>query len=152
MINLVLFDLDGTLADDRHRIEAYKEGRFDEYFSYENQMSDPVFEQGRELLRCLQEQGWVVGYLTARMDRNHRASLDWLSANGFPESEWVFHRSAEYAHLRPPEFKSLIVGALIASGEFNSVALVDNDPEVIAKVSADNPYCCTFHATWDQEQ
>jgi FMN phosphatase YigB (HAD superfamily) len=149
MAKLALFDLDGTLSDDSARQHLYLEKRYKEYFSYEAQMSDPTYQQGRALFYQMVDEGWDIGYLSARLERNRDASRDWLTRERYPHPERAMLRPEEMSDTRPPEFKSHIIGEIIRSGEFEKVVLVDNDPRVVERITADHGEEHVFFADWD---
>ena len=84
MQELALVDLDGTLADDRHRHHFYEEGNFAEYFSDENVLKDPVFLSGHELVAGLDLEHTKFVYLTGRRSTMQSVTEMWLDYNGFP--------------------------------------------------------------------
>lgn len=150
MTKLILFDMDGTLSDDRQRHHLYLNGEFEEYFSYQAQIADPPYEAAVALYdEMVNRKGWVPGYLSARLERNRPASVDWLTINGFANADSIFLRPEELSHMRPPRFKSLKVGELIDTGRYDSIVVVDNDPLVIERITEDHGAGYAFFADWD---
>ena len=151
MKKLVLFDMDGTLSDDRQRKPLADAQDWDGYFSYDAQMADAVYGHGRALYEEMLFNGWEIGYLTARLERNRLATVDWLTRFGFINPGRAILRPELLSAYRPPRFKSLMVGALISLEEYDEIVLVDNDPEVVERVAADHGDRFTFFADWDQD-
>lgn len=150
MKNLVLFDIDGTLADDRHRYPYVLAGDYEQYFAYDNLMKDPVYVAGRALLEELASLGWDIGYLTARLERNRPATVDWLREQGFPDGVHLFLRPEADIEVRPPRYKATIVADLLKYSGYEDVVLVDNDPHVIARIVEECGERHAFFAAWDQ--
>ena len=151
MKKLLLWDLDGTLSDDRQRQHFYQTKQWEKYFSYQAQMSDPVFPAARALYDELKSSGWDMGYLSARLERNRQASHDWLKLNNFDRPDKLMLRPEELSDMRPPQFKAGVLKKLIESNEYDCVMLVDNDPHVvnfIRKVLGDEHI---FFADWGSE-
>jgi hypothetical protein len=150
MTNLVLFDMDGTLSDDTQRQHLYLEKRYTEYFSYDAQMSDAPYPEGRALFDAMQVDGWVAGVLTARLERNSLATFHWLQRESYVLGGPVILRPESQHTVRPPVFKSSVLRGLIESGEYEHVILVDNDPLVVAQVTADLGSEHVMFADWDR--
>lgn len=151
MTNLLLWDMDGTLSDDRQRQHFYQEKDYVSYFSYEAMMADPIYPEALALYHEMQRDGWTMGYLTARLERNRPATLDWLTKYELVSPETAILRPEEESSTRPPRFKSRIVCQIIESGKYNRVVLVDNDPLVIERVTEDCGDEHVFFADWDKD-
>jgi hypothetical protein len=149
-LRLCLWDIDGTLSDDRHRSHFYEAGNWEAYFAYENQISDPVYPEALALYQEMKASGWTMGYLTARLERNRPATLDWLRINDFDNPDSAILRPEDLSSMRPPRFKSEKLAQLVLSGDYEDVVLVDNDPLVIDRVVEDLGSEYVFHASWDQ--
>jgi hypothetical protein len=149
MTKLLLWDLDGTLSDDSQRQHHYLNKNWSEYFSYDAQMADPVYPQALALYNEMLASGWTMGYLTARLERNRQATVDWLILHGFENPDGAIMRPEEDYLIRPPRFKSMVVGNLLSSGHYDDVVLVDNDPLVVERVSDDLGSAHVFQAMWD---
>ena len=81
---LAVFDVDGVLADVRHRLH-HLEGRpknWDAFFSAA--VHDPPLAQGIELCKESARDCEVV-YVTGRPERCRRDTLAWFRAHGLPE-------------------------------------------------------------------
>lgn len=151
MTKLVLFDMDGTLSDDRQRAHFAQERDWVNYFSYAAQMADPVYPQGRALYEEMLGKGWEVGYLTARLEQNRTATVDWLVKNDFQHPERAILRPELYSFMRPPRFKSRTIQGLRETMQYDEIVLVDNDPEVVQRITDDHGARFTFFANWDQD-
>lgn len=154
MARVALFDMDGTLSDDRHRRPLYVPGTFSAYWNYDQMMADPVFPQGRVHFQELKDAGWIVGVLTARSEQ-HNADVteEWLETNGF-EPDFVWLKGADDAGKSPAQFKRETIQRLtrgINSVLYSDVVLYENDPIVVAEI---HKWCGSqnvVHCSWDSE-
>ncbi len=152
MPKLALFDLDGTLSNDDHRQHLYQQQQWADYFSYDAQMADPVWPEGRALYEEMILDGWDIGYLTARRERNRQASVDWLTLHEFVNPDSVILRPEADANIRPPKFKAIVVEDFIKHSLYDAVVLIDNDPLVVERIRADLGEEFVFHARWGSRE
>lgn len=81
----VIWDLDGTLSDDRARahfveVEQGKERDWESYFDAVD--ADPPIAASMEILLALREYGVRIVYLTGRPEFTRPKTERWLKANG----------------------------------------------------------------------
>jgi phosphoglycolate phosphatase-like HAD superfamily hydrolase len=98
----VVWDLDGTLADDRaraHFVEV-EQGRERDWRSYFDAMDqDAPIAASMELLRALRAYGVRIVYLTGRPEFTRPKTERWLQANGLAEYDLLVMRpEAEGRH------------------------------------------------------
>lgn len=150
-MKLALFDMDGTLSDDRHRRPMYIPGQYSDYWKRENMLADPVFPQATKLIDDLREQGWTIGILCARIDSlNTEVTKEWLEENDILyDRMWL--KPDKSKGMTPPDFKQGVMNDLINNSDYmyDKVVLFDNDPEVVARVSADSGSDHVVHCTWE---
>jgi HAD superfamily, subfamily IIIB (Acid phosphatase) len=82
---LAVFDLDGTLADVRHRLHhvAGSPRDWDAFFAAAG--DDPPLAEGVALAHAsVAEHGYEIAYLTGRPERCRKDTLAWLSRHGLP--------------------------------------------------------------------
>lgn len=83
---LAVFDLDGTLADVRHRLR-FVEGTprdWDAFFAAAP--DDPPLIDGVRLARtCVESDGHEIAYVTGRPERCRADTTAWLTRHGLPE-------------------------------------------------------------------
>jgi beta-phosphoglucomutase-like phosphatase (HAD superfamily) len=101
----VIWDLDGTLSDDRaraHFVEV-EEGRARDWRSYFDAIDqDPPIAASMEVLRAMHAAGIRVVFLTGRPEYTRPKTLRWLQANGLTEYDRLImrpegeHRPAGY--------------------------------------------------------
>lgn len=123
--NLYLFDLDGTLADDRHRQHYAKASNWEKYFAQENMMADLPYGQCVELISGAKESGSEIGFLTARDERSREVTVRWLELHGFP---------TENLYMKPlncpndsSNFKALWIEVVMKSGKWDKVVHHENN-------------------------
>jgi len=91
----VIWDLDGTLADDRaraHFVEV-EQGRQRDWVSYFDAMEeDAPIAASIELLRALRAYGVRIVYLTGRPEYTRDRTERWLQANGLAEYDRLVMR------------------------------------------------------------
>lgn len=133
MRRIALFDLDGTLADDRHRVQHVLDGDWAGYFQPERVSADTVLAEGMKLVQKYQRAGFEIGYLTARRHILRSTTEDWLDKGGFPTGRLYMK---EWEETRPAaNFKADICQHLLRSKVFNEVVLFEDDPETVAHVN-----------------
>lgn len=133
MTRLALFDLDGTLADDRHRVPFVLEGDWAGYFEPARVDADTVLAEGMALVKKYQRAGYVIGYLTARRHVLRGTTEDWLDRNGFPQGRLYMK---EWEETRPAaNFKADTLRHLLTLNVFEEVVLFEDDPETVAHVN-----------------
>jgi beta-phosphoglucomutase-like phosphatase (HAD superfamily) len=101
----VIWDLDGTLSDDRaraHFVEV-EEGRARDWHSYFDAIDqDPPIAASMEVLRAMHAAGNRILFLTGRPEHTRPKTLRWLRANGLTEYDALIMRpEGEY---RPAGF------------------------------------------------
>lgn len=144
MKKIAMFDLDGVLADDRHRVHYALNLEWFKYFDPANVAADPVWSQGERLLFMMQSLGWEIGYMTGRRESLRKTTTEWLEANGFPEGT-LYMRGPGFLHQRLAEVKALWLRDF---QDTSAVVLFDDDPEVVAEVRRQYGYGAARHCTW----
>ena len=91
----VIWDLDGTLSDDRARahfveVEQGKKRDWKGYFDAIGE--DPPIAASMEVLRAMHAAGNRVVFLTGRPDHTRRTTERWLKANGLTEYDRLVMR------------------------------------------------------------
>jgi beta-phosphoglucomutase-like phosphatase (HAD superfamily) len=93
----VIWDLDGTLSDDRaraHFVEV-EAGRARDWRSYFDAIEDdPPIAASMEVLRALHAAGLRVIFLTGRPEHTRGPTERWLQANGLTEYDALVMRPA----------------------------------------------------------
>lgn len=122
---LAVFDLDGVLADVRHRLHHLESRPKDWDGFFRDAVRDPVHPEGVALLREAAADCEVV-YVTGRPESCRRDTVDWLRQHGLPEGDLRMRRSRDRrpARLAKPELlRELAATRTVA-------VVVDDDLEV----------------------
>jgi phosphoglycolate phosphatase-like HAD superfamily hydrolase len=122
---LAVIDLDGVLADVRHRLHHLeaKPRDWDAFFAAIP--DDPVLSEGRAVVDQLAPDHDVI-YLTGRPERTREATQSWLRRHRLPHGELIMRREQDRRPARitkPALLRALAVGRQVA-------VVVDDDPQV----------------------
>lgn len=141
----VVFDIDGVLADSRHRLHLIRQKpkNWDQFYALVSQ--DPVLEVGKELVfgfSAVLGSGAIM-YLTGRRESARQDTADWLRLNGFPGGVLCMRPDGDYRpakeykleNIYPPECTWLVV---------------DDDPEVCVELLAQGYR--VLQAKWAHEE
>lgn len=124
---LAVVDVDGVLADVRHRLHHLERSPKDWDAFFRAAGEDPPLPAGLELARELARDHELV-YLTGRPERCRADTEGWLSAHGLPAGRVLMRREGDR---RPARLAKPALLARVAAGR--QVALVvDDDPAVCA--------------------
>jgi beta-phosphoglucomutase-like phosphatase (HAD superfamily) len=101
----VIWDLDGTLSDDKaraHFVEV-EQGRARDWHSYFDAIdTDPPIAASMEVLRAMHAAGIRILFLTGRPDYTRLKTMRWLEANGLTDYDALIMRPE--GELRPAGF------------------------------------------------
>lgn len=137
-----VFDIDGVLADVRHRLHHVQRRpkRWDAFFGMAPQ--DPVLPDGLAMVLRTADEGVPLVYSTGRPERCRPDTLEWLARHGFPTAPLHMRRERDH---RPGRVTKLSVARSLRTNggvEF----IVDDDPVVVAALRHDGFE--VIHATW----
>ena len=130
---LAVVDIDGVLADVRHRLK-YVESRpkdWDRFF--DSAIDDEPLAEGLATVRRLVEAGHEVVFLTGRPLRCRADTETWLRRHGLGTHRLLMRREGDRRPARlvkRDELRRLARGREVA-------VVVDDDPEVCAALNAD---------------
>jgi hypothetical protein len=142
MGRLALLDLDGVIADDRHRVQHALARDWNEYFGLMHR--DAVWPQGRELYDAAVISDWTIGYCTGRREDTRQVTRRWLKHKGFDHQAPLIMR--RHDDRRPlAELKAMIVRE--ALDLYDQVIMYDDDPHVIEMVAL-VPGARAHHCQW----
>lgn len=126
---LAVFDIDGVVADVRHRLRHLDRRPKDWAAFFAAAGRDPVLPEGVELA-LRHAAGHVLVWLTGRPEHLRPLTAAWLRRAGLP-AELLFMRPA-HDHRPAKDFKA---GQLARLAKESPIAIVvDDDPEVVAKL------------------
>ena len=138
---LAVFDVDGVLADVRHRLH-YLEGRpkdWDAFFIAAPE--DPPLAEG-VALAVEAAQDCEVVYVTGRPERCRADTLAWFTRHGLPAGALSMRATRDHrpARLAKPQLLRRLAGGRVVA------VVVDDDPEVCDAYEADG--WSVLRATW----
>lgn len=124
---LAVFDVDGVLADVRHRLHHVESRpkRWDAFFAAA--VDDPPLAQGVQLALASAEDCEVV-YVTGRPERCRADTLAWFARNGLPEGQLAMRGERDRRPARQAKLQllqRLAVDRVVA-------VVVDDDLQVCA--------------------
>lgn len=128
---LAVVDIDGVVADVRHRLHHVESRPKDWASFFASAESDPPLAEGVARVRALLETHDVV-YLTGRPDHLRRVTSDWLARHGISGSQLVMRRRGDYRPARVTKAEEI---KRLARGREVTIVL-DDDPEVCSALRA----------------
>jgi hypothetical protein len=120
---LAVFDIDGVVADVRHRLPHLRRHHWHRFFA--DAGADPLLDEGAALVADLAAEHDIV-WLTGRPDWLRSTTLDWLDEHRLPAGELHMRPDRDYRPARI--FKLDVLRRLRPRG---IAALVDDDTEVV---------------------
>ena len=123
-----MFDIDGVVADVRHRLHHLRRRRWHRFFDEAD--ADPLLAPGAALVADLGARHEIV-WLTGRPEWLREVTAEWLARHGLPGTELHMRPDGDYRPAR--DYKLSVLRRLAPRG---IAALVDDDPDVIAAASA----------------
>lgn len=131
----VVLDLDGVLADTRHRMHFLTRRPKDWDGFFAAAAADPAHPEGLALAHTAVGQHRAVVYLSGRPERTRADTLTWLSHHGAPEGELLLRPEGNRRPARTVKLAEL----RRLSRRYRLDVLVDDDPEVVRAVRAARP-------------
>lgn len=130
-IPMAVVDIDGVLADVRHRLHHIRQRPkdWDSFFAAADE--DPPHDEGVALVRALAEDNEIV-FLTGRPGHLERATQRWLDAQGLGGHRLVMRPATDR---RPAAQVKVALLRELARGRTVSV-VVDDDPVVLDAMAA----------------
>lgn len=143
MEKVAVIDLDGVVADVRHRLHFVENQPKDWNGFFAACDQDPVLPQGLNLVTSLAQEHHIV-YLSGRPETCRESTLSWLSRVGAPPGELILRAVGDRRPARVTKVELLrTITAPIA-------VVVDDDPAVLKAVAqAGYP---VHHADWMSDQ
>jgi hypothetical protein len=121
---LAVFDIDGVVADVRHRLH-HLEGRRSWNAFFDAADEDGLLAEGARLVADLAREHEIV-WLTGRPEWLRAVTEDWLAEHDLPDGELYLRPYADY---RPaPQYKLSVLRTLAPRG---IAAVIDDDDEVV---------------------
>ena len=137
-----VFDLDGVLADVRHRLPHVQRRPKDWPAFFAAMDGDDPLEVGIALVHDQIALGHEIVYLTGRNESHREVTEAWLQRQGLPRARLVMrpdHDRRPARQLKPEALRRL-------ARTYRIVAVVDDDGAVVAVLRRDG--WPVLHATW----
>ncbi|HEV8056819.1 MAG TPA: hypothetical protein VGP51_10075 [Nocardioidaceae bacterium] len=142
---LAVVDIDGVLADVRHRLEFVRSPPKDWDSFFRAAPDDPLLPEGVAVVTRLAVDHDLL-YLSGRPERCRRDTEEWLDEHRLPAAPVLLRGDRD----RRPARLTKIAVLQELSGERTIGVLVDDDPAVCA--AAQQAGFPVFRATWMSEQ
>lgn len=142
---ITVFDIDGVLADVRHRLHHLQRRPKDWNGFFAAAVDDPLLEPGRVALLEAAGASTIV-YVTGRPARCRRDTVEWLASHGLPAGD--LHMRPNHDR-RPARFYKGEVIARLAD-QSHLVAVVDDDERVVDHLRGLG--LPVLHAQWMQDE
>ena len=123
---LAVIDLDGVLADVRHRLHFLESSPKDWDGFFAGIPDDPVLVEGKAVVERLALDHELV-YLTGRPESTRSETEAWLDQHGLPRARLIMRRARDRRPARVT--KPALLRDLVAEGRHVGV-VVDDDPKV----------------------
>ena len=140
--SLVVVDIDGVIADVRHRLHFLAGRRRDWDGFFAAAPEDPPLAEGRSEIERAIDDGLSVVYLTGRPERCRASTDAWLAQHGFPSAP--LHMRGERDRRPARVFKVDILRELDATADV--IRVIDDDDAVVRAIRAAG--FTVVHATW----
>ncbi len=152
---VAVFDIDGVLADVRHRLHHLqaRPQRWDAFFLAADR--DPLLAEGATRLRAAQVDHDVL-YLTGRPERTRALTRAWLRAHDLPTGPLYMRPDADH---RPARWVKRSTLRRLAHDR-TIASVLDDDPAVVAALQADGwpvelatwlPHSSTLQSAQEQQ-
>jgi len=143
-MQLAILDVDGVLADVRHRLRHVESKPKDWHAFFSAAPQDGVLPQGLKRARELATEFSIV-YLTGRPERCRLDTDEWLLAHGFPDGELVMRSDSDR---RPARFFK--VGQARRLSKKGDIAVIVDDDSAVVDALREEGFTVE-HATWMSE-
>jgi hypothetical protein len=138
---LAVIDIDGVLADVRHRLVHVTSRPKDWGAFFAAAPDDPLLPEGLAVVEELAREHEIV-YLSGRPERCRQDTLEWFARHDLPAGELLLRRPGDYRPARVTKVEALEV----LSERARVDVLVDDDDLVCA--AARQAGYAVFHADW----
>ena len=140
---LAIVDIDGVVADVRHRLRHIERGRKNWKAFFAAAADDAIHHEGVAIVETLRA-GHEVVFVTGRPEHLRKVTETWLQAAGLGGHRLLMRSDRD--HRPAPQLKREIIAGLARGRTIGIV--VDDDPKVLALLSsAGYP---TFAASWER--
>lgn len=124
---VAVFDIDGVVADVRHRLKHINGRHKDWNAFFASAAHDPALPEGIALVSELAAEHDIV-WLTGRPDRLRTVTTRWLAKHGLPDEPLLMRTDGDFRPARVTKLQLLT--ELLR--ERDVAIVVDDDPDVVA--------------------
>lgn len=143
---LVLFDIDGVLADDSHRVHFALDKQWGDYFDRIH--LDTPLSEGVDIAQMYSHRPDVeVQYLTGRRIDLYEKTRNWLAIHELPNPERITMRGFAHRDILS-KYKVGVIRNALEGGYFQSVLLYEDDPAVVELVNSTFGEGTAILTTW----
>ena len=127
-VTIAVFDIDGVVADVRHRLHFLDRSPKNWHRFFQSAATDNALSEGAELARIADRDHELV-WLTGRPEWIRDLTVDWLAACGLPAGRLLMRRPGDHRAARLMKIE--VLQSLSREPGAPIIAFVDDDPEVI---------------------
>lgn len=124
---MIIFDIDGVLADNSHRQHFYDEGNRDKFYDPEEVMKDSLIIPTAHLINGLSMLGWYIVLLSSRRDNLKITTLEWLEKNTINYHELIVRPKNDHLIRGHAAWKAEVLQNLDTKGDGRVFAFYDNE-------------------------
>jgi len=139
---VAVFDIDGVLADVRHRLHHVERRPKDWLAFFEAMDEDDPLPEGVELAHAHVAEGRAIAYLTGRSEWYRETTEDWLDRHGLPHGPLYMRPDSDYRPARV--YKPQVLRRIARDAQ---VAVVVDDDDAVVEVLREQGWP-VVHATW----
>ena len=143
MKNIILFDLDGTLAliDNRLNLSSNSDGKidWDIFFDPENIKLDIPNEPVVKISQLLNAGGYKIIIFSGRSDKTFDATQSWLKEHKIPYHKLIMRDSKKYPYISDDILKKQMLNKHL---DINDVFLVFDDRNKVVDMWRKNGLTC----------
>ncbi len=144
---VAVVDLDGVLADVRHRLHHLDRTPKDWDGFFAALADDGVLAEGRAVVERLVAEGYELVYVTGRNEDLRAGTVDWLERHALPLAPLLMRRPGDR---RPARLTKLALLRRLSAAGRQVAVVVDDDAAVVRALrSAGYP---VLHAEWMSPQ
>lgn len=142
----IIFDLDGTLADCRHRQYHVKHKDWNSFYAGIGE--DGPIKELFALKECLYHAGYKIILCSGRPDEHREATISWLTEHEFgPFDELYMRATGDYR--KDHIVKSQLLDGMITDG-YEPFLVIDDRPTVVAMWRERGLMCLQANNDWDE--
>lgn len=149
-MKLVIFDIDGTLANLTHRLHHIKNGsrRWDEFFA--EVKNDLPIHQIIELVRMVSGAGHHILLVSGRSEATREATVQWLAEHGVEYHEMYMRPDGDYR--KDYIVKKEILAHIKKEFDDPEILFVVDDRSSVVKMWREEGLICLQCAEWSEEK